>query len=108
MTEIEKQEKDAKRKYNHLHDYIFNNVLKQLFIFLKDEEIQKYTLIEYPIYNVFQDAESKCLTYKTKLEYVVRWFNKRICNLFCFGSNNETYKDTIRIIALYLHQKNLI
>ena len=108
MTQIEKEEKDAKRQYNHLHDYIFKNVLENLSKFLKDEEIQKFTIIEYPIYNLFQDAENKCLTYKTKLEYVVRWFNKRICNLFCFGSNNETYKDTIRIIALYLHQKNLI
>ena len=108
MTQIEKEEKDAKRQYNHLHDYIFKTVLESLSKFLKDEQIQKFTLIEYPIYNLFQDAENRSLTYKGKLEYVVRWFNKRICNLFCFGSNNETYKDTIRIIALYLHQKNLI
>lgn len=72
MTQLEKEEKDAKRQYNHLHDYIFKNVLENLAKFLKDEEIQKFTIIEYPIYNLFQDAESKCLTYKTKLEYVVR------------------------------------
>ena len=107
MTQLEKEEKDAKRQYTHLHNYI-NQVLENLFKYLKDDEIQKYTIIEYPIYNLFQDAENRSLTYKARLEYVVSWFNKRICNLFCFGSNNETYKDTIRIIALYLKQKNLI